>query len=289
MSFLCKKSKCHKKALEVLWLPPAARNVSGMSGHNKHREGHWFCLSACSASKKLGVVWRRLKLVQIGTETAVEFRGGREYNKLVLSSWIQTELRVSGRFMERTVKKWACRTVCCYLSRLRLQRVFLTKPGSAHIPAGKRQHRQPPSLWRTARGCSGLRPGRPRLGTTISAPPLQLLGGFGVEQHAEQLRKDPGAGSDLSTQCGCAKDTSAAAQQGLTETFLRKINYSALADCPRGVAAGRDGGKGGGGGLGSPALLRVGLLPVRWTPLPPSHCQPFPDQMHINYTEQLKP
>lgn len=203
--------------------------------------------------------------MQIGTETAVGFLGGgkKKYKKLVLSSWVQTELRVPGHFMERTGKKWACRMVCCYLSRLHLQCVFLTKPRSAHIPAGKRQHRQPPSLCRTARGCSGVSPGRPRLGTATSAPPLQLLGGFGVKQHAEQLRKDPGSGSDLSAPCGCAKVTSAVVQQGLTETFLRKINYSALADGPQGVAVGRDGGKGGGGGLGSPALLRVGLLPIR--------------------------
>ena len=60
-----------------------------------------------------------------------------------------------------------------------------------------------------------------------------------------------------------APKTSAAVQQGLPETFLTKTNHSALADCPWGVAAGGDGSKGGGGGLGPPALLRVGLLPVR--------------------------
>lgn len=41
---LYKKRKCHKKALELLRLPPAARNVPGVQGHSKHQEGHWFCL-----------------------------------------------------------------------------------------------------------------------------------------------------------------------------------------------------------------------------------------------------
>lgn len=48
-----------------------------MSRHNEHQEGHRFHLSACSASEKLGGVWRRLKAVHIGTETTVGFWGGR--------------------------------------------------------------------------------------------------------------------------------------------------------------------------------------------------------------------
>jgi len=79
--FLCKKSECHNKALKLLSLPPAARNVPGLSGHDKHREGHRLCLSACSASEKPGVIWRGLKTVQIGTETAVGFLGGNEEKK----------------------------------------------------------------------------------------------------------------------------------------------------------------------------------------------------------------
>jgi len=58
----------------------------------------------------------------------------------------------------------------------------------------------------------------------------------------------------ISAHCGHIEEVSAA-QQALPETFLTKINHSALADCPWGVAARRDGSKGGGGGLGPSALL----------------------------------
>lgn len=131
--------------------------------------------------------------------------------------------------------------------------------------------------WQTQAGDSHLSP---------SAPAPGVLWSWTTRRAAKEI---PGLGSDLSTQRRRTKDTSAAAQQGLPETFLTKINHSALAGCPWGVAAGRNGSKGRGRGLEPPALLRVGLLPVRWTPLPLRHRQPFPDQMHINYTEQLKP
>lgn len=51
---LYKKRKCHKKARELLRLPPAARSVPG---HSKHRETHWFCLWHCSDRS----IWRMLK------------------------------------------------------------------------------------------------------------------------------------------------------------------------------------------------------------------------------------
>lgn len=57
---LCKKSKCHKKTLELFWLLAAIMNVLGELGRNKHQEGNLFCLSDCSASLYLGVIRRRL-------------------------------------------------------------------------------------------------------------------------------------------------------------------------------------------------------------------------------------
>lgn len=110
-------------------------------------------------------------------------------------------------------------------------------PRLTHIPAGKRQDQQPPcpswTIWGCSEpiwGCSG----EPQLGTAISAPPLQLLGCFGAQQRAAQLRKDTGLCLDLRTQNGGTKDTLAAAQQALPETFWTEINHSALTDCPRG-------------------------------------------------------
>lgn len=52
-----RKRKCHKKAPELLRLPPAARNMPGVPGHGKHQEGHWFCLWLCSDRS----IWRMLK------------------------------------------------------------------------------------------------------------------------------------------------------------------------------------------------------------------------------------
>lgn len=60
------------------------------------------------------------------------------------------ELRVSGHFVERTVKERACRRVCCYFLRLSLQCGYLIKPEpmalakfNAHpcrATAGRAQH-----------------------------------------------------------------------------------------------------------------------------------------------------
>lgn len=129
-------------------------------------------------------------------------------NKTAVCSWIQTELRISGHFVEGLLPPPAC-PLCLVLQ-------------TSH---------------------------------------------FGTQQHVEQLRKGTGMGSGPSRQCRCSKDVSAAVQQGLPKTFGTERNHPALAERPwgtqgRGSGCRRDGREGGGGGFGSPSLLRVGSQPV---------------------------
>lgn len=65
-------------------------------------------------------------------------------------------------------------------------------------------------------------PRQSRAGDSHLGPSAPAPGCFGLEQHAEPLRKDPGLGSDLRTQRGRTKDVTAAARQGLPEAFLTK-------------------------------------------------------------------